>query len=373
MPANVMVFLQSEDYRQHGTWALSLAERLGIMDRMLTASQNLVTQMAAELTTGMPFKGVYLAPEYYFTAEHEENKRWPLTEEQRVQLEPQLLALSAKFPEILIVPGTMFYAKPLVRTEESFQHGFDPATGTRTRLKSPNGDRRDKALQKLDSHIKNVHSRQTEADPAFWRTWNEKGYSAGAHAVPALSAIQKSVKSRKKNPWILRNSAYILLGPRRIAKYDKQTDWGEALGNSPDDLAFIPGVQKQCPEIGGYRVGMEVCADHGNGMLARRQVTPLHFHFVVSDCVPTSPGNMAMSAGGYFAHASTNYSNTALYLRGSNGVPEDITKDQKYWKLSNGCQGKMLDSYVVPLPPPIIPQKLTKPVVPPRPASWPKM
>jgi len=354
MPQNIMVFLHSEDYRQHGTWASSLAERLAVLERHLTRSQSLLRQMSGDLSTAVPFKGIYLAPEYYFTAEHDKNLRWPMEEDDRVQLEPQLLGLSAKFSDILIVPGTMFYAKPLIRSQNSFQFGFDPATGTRTLPKAAN-DRRLKARRKLRLHMKEVYSLRTAQDPAFYTSWEKKGYMAGKDAVPSLKAIDNSLKSNRNFPWILRNAAYVLLGPRRLAKYDKQTDWGEALGNSPDNLAFLPGVQKQCPEVGGFRFGVEVCADHANGMLVRRHVNPLHFHFVVSDYVGTNIGNMAMSADGYFAHASTNYQETTLCLRASNGTIVEIKKDDKYRKLSEGCPGKMLDGYIVPLPPPLVP------------------
>lgn len=355
MPNNVMAFLYSDAYQQNGTWALPLGVRLAILEGTLTKSQSWMTQRVAELTTAMPFKGVYLVPEYYFTKPNQWNEREPLNEEDRVKLEPQLLAISAKFPEILIVPGTVFYAKPLVRTQNSFQYKFDPATGTRTLLKTGNVDRRDRVRQRLGSYVASFHAGQTDADPGFYRTWGAKGYQAGAHAVPALSQVSASLRNRNKDPWILRNSAYVLLGGKRIAKYDKQTDWGEALGNSPDQLAFLPGVQKQCPEVGGYRIGVEVCADHANGMLARRQVTPLHFHFVVSDWVFNSPGNMAMSAGGYFAHASTNHTYSSLWWRDGRGAPTDLSKSPAHLKHSQGCPGSMLDGYVISLPAPLVP------------------
>lgn len=148
----------------------------------------------------------------------------------------------------------------------------------------------------------------------------------------------------------------MLLGGRRIAKYDKQTDFGEAIGCSPEDLAFIPGSYKQCPEVGGYRFGMEICFDHANAMLARRNVQPLHFHLVVSDWVDSSVGNMAMSAGGYFVHASTNYAESSLWRRTLAGATEDITQDNAYWRWKSTPTTR-LDGYLVPLPAPLVPPR----------------
>jgi predicted amidohydrolase len=324
------------------------------MEGTLKKTQEWIGLHAGKLGTTLPFKAVYLAPEYYFTQPHPDNSRMPLTEDERVQFEPELFGLSAQFPDILIVPGTIFYAKPLFRTAISFQDRFDPATGTRTLPKTSDPDRRERSLNKLDTHLKTIHSTQTQNDPAFWRNWNVKGYNAGPYQVPALSEIQTSLQSRKKRPWIVRNAAYILLGRRRIGKYDKQTDWGEAVGCSPDNLAFIPGSQKHCPEVGGYRIGMEVCADHANGMLARRKVTPLHFHFVVSDFVGNCAGNAAMSAGGYFAHASSNDQMSALWHRDAKGSLIDLSQSPAH---TSGCPGSMLKGYVIQLPAPLVPPK----------------
>ena len=238
---NVMVFLYSEDYRQHGTWSFSLQQRLAILQGTLGRCQNWITSHAKELTAA-PFKGIYLAPEYYLTRPNQWNQREPMGEAMRVRLEPDLLSLSARFPEILIVPGTVFYAKSMVRTAESFQFKFDPTTGTRTLPKTKDADRRERFQQKLRTHIDTVFSLKTDDDPEFYTNWKKQGYDADGFAVPALKALKASLKDTQKTPSILRNSAYVLLGGRRIAKYDKQTDWGEALGNSPDSCR-----QDECP------------------------------------------------------------------------------------------------------------------------------
>lgn len=145
-----------------------------------------------------------------------------------------------------------------------------------------------------------------------------------------MNQISQSLRDIPKFPEIAKNVAYLLLGGHRIAKIDKQEDWGEAFGCSPDQLAFVPGTFPQCADIMGYRFGMESCYDHGLGMLARRNATPLHFHFVVSDWVESSMGNMAMTAGGYFAHASTKYQQSTLWRRTMNGALEDITLNDTF-------------------------------------------
>ncbi|MGC4053358.1 MAG: hypothetical protein QM757_28995 [Paludibaculum sp.] len=172
--------------------------------------------------------------------------------------------------------------------------------------------------------------------------------------VPSLNQINASLRDTTKSPEIAKNAAYMLLGGRRVAKMDKQSDWGEALGNSPDQMAFLPGAFKQCPELMGYRFGLEICYDHYLGMLARRNVTPLHLHLVVSDSVVNNMGNMAMSPGGYFAHASTDSSLSQLWRRNPNGSLENITSNPAYLKWK-GTDQTRLCGYLVPLPAPIAP------------------
>jgi len=351
-----MAALWSNSHQSSFGWGASINIRLFGLDLNLKTFQQWIAKHSADLSTSAPFKGVFLAPEYYFTKPDPGKKREPLDEAARLQLERNLLSLSNRYPEILIVPGTVFYAKPLVRGPESSQFRFDPATGTRTLLKTSDPDRRDRINKKVKAYIVSVPAQRSAAD-ADLRRWAGTGFQAGAHHVPSLQEIRASVLDPSKDPWIVRNTAYLLLGGRRIAKYDKQSDWGEAIGKSPDDLAFVPGVHKQAPEIGGIRFGTEVCFDHGNGMLARRNITPLHFHLLVSDWVRTSLANMAMSAKGYFLHASTNYQESCVWWRDTNGALQNISVNPAYWKENRNIPGSPLDAYVVPLPPPLAPPK----------------
>jgi predicted amidohydrolase len=346
MPNNIVIALWSHKNQ----WNHPIATRFLILEDRLRMTARWITALGKDLTG--PFKAVFLAPEYLFT--EPAAQRQPLTEAARLRIEQDLLALSRKYPEILMVPGTVFYKKPLTRDQNSAQYKFDPVTGLRDKLKTTGADRRDRLFGKAMDAMFSIPAQRTADD---WRhdDWVMNGYDADGHAVPSLNQIVATLGDTTNPPkFVVKNVAYVLLAGRRIAKYDKQSDWGEALGNNPDDLAFIPGVYKQCPEIDGYRVGTEICFDHGNGMLARRNVTPLHFHFAVSDWVETSVGNMAMSAGGYFAHASTNFNAGGVWRRKLDMQCENITEDTTYWKYKN-TQATMLDGYVVPLPAPIVP------------------
>ncbi|MBN9663516.1 MAG: hypothetical protein J0H49_35285 [Acidobacteria bacterium] len=348
MPQNIVIGLWSNSNR----WDKPLASRLLAMEWKMATVNKWMTESAAELTKNLPFKGVFLAPEYYFTGPYTE--RFPMPEGERINIEEKLLGLSRKFPELLLVPGTVFYAKRLVR-DAGFGLKFDPVTGLRTKAKVTDADRRARAIQKTRAYIGNIPAQRGPNDEDL-RFWAGSGYDAGGNQVPSLNQIRSTLRDDTKNPLLAKNAAYMLLGGRRLAKFDKQTDFGEAIGMDPENLAFIPGAFKHCPEVGGYRMGMEICFDHGNAMLARRNVQPLHFHFVVSDWVESSTGNMAMSPGGYFAHASTNYMQSSLWRRRPDGSVENITVDPAYWRWKSSPT-TLLDGYVVPLPAPMTPPK----------------
>jgi hypothetical protein len=119
---------------------------------------------------------------------------------------------------------------------------------------------------------------------------------------------------------------------------------------------FVPGTQDECPEIGEgtrkFRFGVEICFDHGNGVLKHRAPGNLQFHIVVSDSVPTRPGNMAMRNGGYFLHASTDYNESVVYRR-DNGQPVNLTSTLPWTHSADGPN--YLDLALIKLPSPAAP------------------
>lgn len=86
-----------------------------------------------------------------------------MSELERIDVESKLLGLSRKYPQILMVPGTVFYRKQLVRAP-GFDLKFDPATGQRTLAKTSPNDRRARAIQKTRAYIVKIPGQRTPAD-----------------------------------------------------------------------------------------------------------------------------------------------------------------------------------------------------------------
>ncbi len=355
MPNNVYVALWSNNNHATQSWSQSINERVRRLDTMLHLTEQAMKSVSADLNVNLPYKGIFLAPEYYFTRKHPHNVRAAMRDDRRLTLEQQLQGLSQKYPQILIVPGTVFYHKRWKRPKVDTLK-FDPRTGLRTLPKTSDRDRRERWIGQLDSYVGQVPPKRDANDRDFV-SWQHTGYSAGGKNVPSLNRMKAEFEDEDGDVYAAKNATYFFLDGKRLAKFDKQTDYGEAMGAPPDDLSFVPAVFKQCPDLNGYRFGAEICFDHANGMLARRRITPLHFHIVVSDWAVTSTGNMAMTNGGYYAHASTNYGQSSIYMRNNMGAVENITINPTYHKHTGGHPSSEFDGYVLPFPAPIMPAR----------------
>jgi hypothetical protein len=242
-----------------------------------------------------------------------------MTEAEKVLVEEALRLKSEANPGLLLLAGTTHYLKDAVRGAGAATHKVNPATGLRD-LPKANVPRRERALA-------DVKSAKAHAPTIGMQHIVDQGYDArpARHVyMPALSALKAVLKDATSAPRFVRTAAYLFFEGRRIAKYDKQMDFNEALCNAPADMMFIPGTQLQCPEVGKRRYGIEVCLDHGRGALVQRNPPELQFHLVVSDWVTSTPGHMAMCDGGYFVHASTNPKENGVYHRPAGGQPVKV-------------------------------------------------
>ncbi len=359
--ADILVALWTIPHNQN--WKRSWKVRALDMRSSLERLDHLRLAHAGSLQSGAYFQAIFLAPEYYFTDRSPQGKRLPLSDSDRRSLEDTLLGYSSEFGKILIVPGSAFYVKPMERgADPRAQLKFNPATGKRDLPKDPAPDhRRQHVLQQVESAINAVRGTTLAPVATKWTamevdptgkphlTYWDPSHTWQIHAlIPPLELVRDRVE--KAQPRIARNATYALLGGRRFAKYDKHGDFFEADGK-PDDMVFVPGTKDQCPVIGGYRFGFEICYDHACGSLKKRGVADIAFHLVVSDMVETKTGNMAMMKGGYFLHASTAYGQTCVHRRDEQGNLRNLTGDKKYRISHEGHLSEWLDVYQLPLPP----------------------
>lgn len=297
-----------------------------------------------QLAEGLPFKGMVICPEYFF-ADFKNNQRLPLSETKKENLHRLLLKMSAEYPDILLIPGTLFYEKSLDRPDYAKYKMVKSGKHTGERegeLKT--GDRREKVVQKMHTALSVASS--------SGNTWGiETTYldkNLGGVDVLSMNAKYRALRDGTATSFC-RNRAYLLLGGTQVARYDKQYDYKESTASQPDEMIFVPGTTNQLPEIGGLKFGMEICFDHWNGALKTRGIA-VHFHIVISDWVSTTTTNFNLQNGGFFIHASTHPDETKLYWNQQNHGLRDLTDEHSVRYRYAKSPGEQIRYYVLPFP-----------------------
>jgi hypothetical protein len=293
-----------------------------------------------ELQLDNPFRGIFIAPEYYFTKPNPSGERQFLDLASKSTIEIYLKGLSKEFPRILLVPGTIHYETEMTDSDK-VSTGYQLLQAAKDRILRENALAKPKTV--LDG---TMHHRST----------------GPFSKVPSMNELADNLLDKSTKPRKIHNVTFLLLNGTVWGSYDKHTDFYEAKSISPDQSMFVPGTQDECPVIGDgvrkFRFGVEICFDHGNGVLKRRKPANLHFHIVVSDSVPNQDAHMAMKNGGYFLHASTDHGETVVRYLTENGQLE--AKMPPAQAMTYGPD--FLDFFLIKLPLPLAPP------IPPRPA-----
>jgi len=327
----------------------SFTSRLGALRQLMADCNQCIGEKKGEIDQDLPFRGMVVCPEYFF-ADFVSGRREPLNEQQKDLVQASLLKLSAEYPKILLVPGTIFYAKNVVRPQETAKKMIKSGKHAGERIgELKTTDRKEKAVHAMHTALSTGASSSND----WVRETTTSDKVLGGKQVLSMNDKYRALRDGKATIYC-RNRTYLLLGGAQIGRYDKQTDFRESTANTPDEMIFIPGTQNQIPEVAGLKFGIEICFDHGNGVLKNRGV-PVHFQIVVSDWVNTDASNCSLVPGGYFIHASTNAGETKLYWNGTTGVT-DLTDTSNYKvRIRHAKNGeKEIRFFLLSLPGPVV-------------------
>jgi predicted amidohydrolase len=307
----------------HGNLLDSLDVRLQRFNRVLDMFGAVVKRDSASLSDGNHVQAIFVAPEYYFSGPG----KTPISAADHDNTLRQLMQLSTKYPNVLIVPGTIYYSRDLSDENERQRWLRDLTKAKKT------------ARDIKRSEIINQDIR----------------LGSNNKIVPKLNQVHVNVMVGK--PIRVLNNAYMLRNGQILFFYEKTADFLEARGATPDKQIFIPGNRSGDAQTWGsqfsLKFGLEICFDHCVGVLKRHNIPELNYHIVVSDWVNTATANFAMANKGYFIHASTNYNQSSVYYN-SNGTIFNLTSDRAYWKYHGILGGdSYLDLYSI-VPPPLI-------------------
>jgi hypothetical protein len=298
-------------------------------ERFTSWQSGVLNRVSSFFSATPPFSMIFLAPEYLFSAPRANILgAKALMEDERDIVIQNLLGLSRRIPQMLLVPGTIAYKKKVIRPE-SQKRRMDPNTGERTgRVKEKS--RYDKALWKFDNH------------------WAAVDYAYSVNIPNLANTAMELVAQRKQKfmnqyeefqtwgsagwwgvdePEIFKNTMYVFLSGSIICKYSKQGDWFESL--SDKNAHFNPGGRPNIHILKGIRFGFEICRDHSLNVAtttiasykARNLATVLgaepQIHIVLSDEVEIE--NYPMCNNGYLLHACTNEPNSGVWYKDDKG------------------------------------------------------
>ena len=235
------------------TSLLAWQDRLVLLRSAIEAADRAMP-IPGGLAAGTPVLRLFMAPEYFFS---ESCNRHVMDYETRGHVVQAMANISANFPDMLLLPGTVSYFKPLV----------------------------DKKLE----------TARLAADPLH--TSRLVKY-AGTYTV-----------GEEKSTYLAHNTAYAFHGGRQVFKYRKMLDCAEL---NPQDrkagkvMVFATGNSVGAFDfnLGGVtlRIGVEICADHDNGQLSKGGVSNLDLQIVLSASTGLKKDYAVVRDGGCVFH-----------------------------------------------------------------------
>ena len=239
-----------------GLSALGFEARLQLLDRALDGAARAMARRDDRY--GGRALRIFVAPEFYFS-----NQRAHFfDEETKERIRGSLIALSRKYPEILIIPGTVAWYKTWERSASRAwrkveEHGAPAA---------PRKFSKYHALYKKELDL-------DEAPSAAAKYMYEQQAEYRARQVCDFGARMTGNDPTLK---VAHNTVFVLYHGKIWHKYNKRF---EAIGKEdlslevPEDsdyrnIVFPPTeTLSTIPSIKGVRIGVEVCVDHEHGAL----------------------------------------------------------------------------------------------------------
>lgn len=294
----------------------------------LRAAVEKVAEVRRQIRTDTPWatpEVVFVAPEYLFA--EPTGKRWDPTDPvARLRADPrtpqalgrerhvgaaekdrikgELIDLSSRHPEMLIVPGTIAWS---VRVKD--HPGLLPAAAQRLAHSAP-GD--------MVGVVGPTGAHATAADSvARLKSFTGLAQRAGGAAGSALSVAERD---RLEMARLCLNTCFVLHGGKVVHVYGKEGDFYEVLEQSMPGVAYqvaVPGDKPGVFQVGAHWYGIEICLDHALGKLVQApqgDELPL-LHLITSATVKVDASNCEVAAGGYIVNAAADPLHAGLWYR----------------------------------------------------------
>lgn len=257
-------------------------------DALKVAKQKFTAARTLEFTGQI--KAIFVAPEYLFADDHDDEKRTRTVDKtSKKMMVTRLKELSRVHPDMLLIPGTIIY-----RIESDWDFMYY--------------QKRDKAVERLyELQNKNtlINNMKRPDNPLTMQS--------------KISALTHKTKKEA----LVKNKMYVFLNGEVVATYGKTADFYEATGDVPG--VFIPGRKAGIQKVGGIRFGFEICYDAQMGVMKSNNLrTPPDIHVIASAHVENKDAKMHARPGGYILHACSLDAETAVYRKGASGLPAPV-------------------------------------------------
>ena len=243
--------------------------------------------------------GIFAAPEYAFakpasSGDHTGQDIRHLGEGTKIEVEKWIKDASAKYPRILMFPGTVAWKKPLARdknvyvqrkqalgsTETTSQLNTKFTGKTQTRTQKAQADLQRNAQILFANHLNwevasHQYEGQGEAGGVTWyftdvdtgfpvngkpgKFWTDNESQANRKRT-APSTQDKLNKLGGTATEMARNTCYVYLAGKKLLKYNKQNDYHEVI--DAGTAVYVPGKRTPFVTVEGLTYGIEVCLDH---------------------------------------------------------------------------------------------------------------
>jgi hypothetical protein len=254
-------------------------------------------------------KYMFVAPEYTFANPITEKRKEKfdhfygveryVEEKEKDEIYNQLRAISRNYPDVLFLPGSIAWRKPLTRPKGAkyVDKGKTYSTHVPGTLKT--SSRVDKAFNTVLDHA-------NYAGKLAGGVVERDGCELDGNQTPTY--IDKAVEVLDPSGYMAQNTLYGFLGGACVLKYAKQGDFHEVTSGAK--TTFVPGVYKGPFTIGALTLGIEICLDHVWGFVQPKingTAEPL-IHLVISACANKQDHRKSqMKQGGFFVHCSSKY------------------------------------------------------------------
>ena len=290
----------------------NLDTRLRSMMNSVYNADKLFTKL--EKKSGVVKDKLFVAPEYAFDKAVElkastvQSNDRQLTQAEKCDLVQHMKQLSAAYPDMTIMPGSISWMKEANRTEnlEAYlsRHGIH--------IEDVNHPQYELYRQK---YFKKQHACVTEPNNDNESNSNTRINKANRRINDAIQKYNLSLpRADSDTTHIVHNASYVFRGGAMIAKHHKFGDFNEITQEADGEKRlFSPGDEAgQFFLPNGTRVSIELCIDHGYGITGHHNnsVQPGGIHVLQSDYVLESSNPEASRkeiAGNthVFVHAST--------------------------------------------------------------------